>query len=138
MPRGVVILECPRTPQSEVWARSYGVLSGALPRDSAQLRECYGEGQHSPRSDARSPEAWEGRNSVNTYSNGASEESIGIYAKSRCQRSGCLIDLEPEPQRYGRLKPSSPLGLRQWLRHQGGRVVFQKKSVSWKSHRATA
>ena len=50
---GVVTLECPRTPQSEVWARSYGVLSRALPRDSAQLCECCGEGQHSPGSDAR-------------------------------------------------------------------------------------
>ena len=28
-----------------------------------------------------SPEAWEGCNSVNIFSNGASEESIGIYAK---------------------------------------------------------
>ena len=35
-----------------------------------------------------SPEAWEGRNSVKTCSNGASEESIGIYAKSTCQWSG--------------------------------------------------
>ena len=52
MAHGVVILECPRTPQSEVWARSYGVLSEALPRDSAQLCECCGKGQHSPRSDA--------------------------------------------------------------------------------------
>ena len=33
----------------------------------------------------------EGRNSVNTCSNGASEESIGIYAKSRCPWSGCSI-----------------------------------------------
>ena len=33
----------------------------------------------------RSPESLEGRNSVNTCVNGASEESIGIYAKSRCQ-----------------------------------------------------
>ena len=48
MARGVVILECPRTPQSEVWARSYGVLNGALPRDSAQQCECCGEGQHTP------------------------------------------------------------------------------------------
>ena len=53
MARGVVILECLRTPQLEVWARSYGVLSGALPRDSAQLCECCGEGHHSPGSDAR-------------------------------------------------------------------------------------
>ena len=31
-----------------------------------------------------SPEAWEECNSVNTCLNGASEESIDIYAKSRC------------------------------------------------------
>ena len=53
MAHGVVILECPRTPQLEVWARSYEVLSGALPRDNDQLCECCGEGQHTPRSDAR-------------------------------------------------------------------------------------
>ena len=53
MAHGVVILECSRTPQSEVWARSYGVLRGALPRDSAQLYECCGEGQHNPGIDAR-------------------------------------------------------------------------------------
>ena len=46
MAHGVVILECPRTPQLEVWARSYEVLSGVLPK------ECCGEGQHSPGSDA--------------------------------------------------------------------------------------
>ena len=51
MAHGVVILECPRTPHSEVWARSYGVLSGALPRDNVQLCEFCGEGQHSPGSD---------------------------------------------------------------------------------------
>ena len=43
MAHGVVIPECPKTPQSEVWARSYGVLSGALPRDNAYLREARGE-----------------------------------------------------------------------------------------------
>ena len=53
MAHGVVILECLRTSQLKVWARSYGVLSGVLPRDNAQLCECCGEGQHSPRSDAR-------------------------------------------------------------------------------------
>ena len=47
MAHGVVILECPRTPQLEVWARSYGVLNGAMPRDNAQLCECCGEGHHS-------------------------------------------------------------------------------------------
>ena len=55
-----------------------------------------------------SPEAWKGRNSVNTCLNGASEVSISIYKKSRCQWSGCLIDLEPEPQRYGHLKLQRP------------------------------
>ena len=55
-----------------------------------------------------SPDSLEGRNSVNTCSNGASEEPIGIYAKSRCQWIGRLTDLEPEPQSYGRLKPQGP------------------------------
>ena len=85
MAHGVVILECPRTPQSGVWARIYGVLSEALPRDSTQLCECCGEGQHSRGSDARESEAWEGRNSLITCPNGVSEESIGIYVKSKCQ-----------------------------------------------------
>ena len=49
-----------------------------------------------------------GRNSANPCSNGASEEPIGIYAKSRCQWTGCLTDLEPGPQSYGRLKPQGP------------------------------
>ena len=53
MAHGVVILECLRTPQSEVWARGYGVLNWALLRDSAQLCECCGEGQHSLGSEAR-------------------------------------------------------------------------------------
>ena len=53
MARGVVILECPRTPQSKVWARNYGVLSGALPKDNAQLYGCCGEGQYNPGSDAQ-------------------------------------------------------------------------------------
>ena len=52
----------------------------------------------------RSPEAWEGRNLVNTYLNGTSEESISIHTKNRCQWNGCLIDLEPRSQRYGCLK----------------------------------
>ena len=42
-----------------------------------------------------SPDSLEGRNSVNNCSNGASEDSIGIYAKRRCQWSGRLTDLEP-------------------------------------------
>ena len=52
MAHSIVILKCPRIPQSEMWAKSYGVLSGVLPRDSTQLCECYGEGQHSPGSNA--------------------------------------------------------------------------------------
>ena len=52
-----------------------------------------------------SSEAWEGRNSVNTCPNEASEESIDINAKSRCQWNGCLIDLELGPRRHGNLKP---------------------------------
>ena len=55
-----------------------------------------------------SPNSLEGRNSVNTCSNGASEESIGIYTKSRCQWSGLLTDLDPGSQSYGRLKPQGP------------------------------
>ena len=55
----------------------------------------------------RSPEAWEGHNLGNIDPNGASEESIGIYAKSRCQWSGCSTDLEPALRSYGRLKPQA-------------------------------
>ena len=55
-----------------------------------------------------SPNSLEGCDSVDTCSNGASKESIGIYAKSRCQRSGRLTALEPGPQSYGRLKPQGP------------------------------
>ena len=51
MAHGIVILKCPRTPQSEVWARSYEVLSGVMPRDSVQLCGCCGEEQHRPGSD---------------------------------------------------------------------------------------
>ena len=55
-----------------------------------------------------SPESLEGRNAVTTCSNGVSKESIGIYAKNRCQWSGRSTDLEPGPQSYGRLKPQGP------------------------------
>ena len=40
----------------------------------------------------RSSEAWEGRSSVNTCPIGASEKSISIYAKSRCQWISRSID----------------------------------------------
>ena len=36
--------------------------------------------------------AWTGCNSLNTCLNGTNEESITIYAKNRCQWSGCLIE----------------------------------------------
>ena len=52
MAHGIMILECPKTPQSKMWARSYGVLSGMLPKDNAQLCEYFGEGQHNTGSDA--------------------------------------------------------------------------------------
>ena len=84
MAHSVVILECLRTRQLEVWARSYGVLSGVLPRDSAQLCECCGEDNLAQGVTPGSSEAWEGRNSMITYPNGANEKSIGIYAKSTC------------------------------------------------------
>ena len=61
------------------------VLSRALPMDSAQLCKCCGEGQHNLGMMPGSPKAWEGRNLVNACLNEASKESIGIYAKSRCQ-----------------------------------------------------
>ena len=38
-----------------------------------------------------SPKSLEEHNSLNTRLNLASEESIGIYAKSRCQWTSCLI-----------------------------------------------
>ena len=55
-----------------------------------------------------SPESLKGRNLVNTSPNGASKESIGIYAKSRCQWSGSSIKIELGPGRYGRLNPKEP------------------------------
>ena len=53
----------------------------------------------------RSPESLEGHNSVNTCLNGASEESIGIYTKIKCQWSGRLIKTELRQGRYGCLNP---------------------------------
>ena len=103
-----MILECPKTPQSEVWARSYGVLNGALLRDSAQQCESVVRDSTPQGVTPGSPDSLEGRNSVDTCSNGASEESIGIYAKSTCRWTGRSTDLEPTPQSYGRLKPQGP------------------------------
>ena len=56
----------------------------------------------------RSPDSFEGRNSINTCSNGASAEFISIYAKSRCQWNSRLTNLEPKPISYGRLKLQEP------------------------------
>ena len=56
----------------------------------------------------RSLESLEGRNSVNTCSNGASGESVGIYSKNICQWSGCLIKTKLGQGKYGRLNPQGP------------------------------
>ena len=53
-------------------------------------------------------ESLEGRNSVNTCPNGASEKSIGIYSNSRCQWSGRLIKTKLGRGRYGRLNLQGP------------------------------
>ena len=52
-----------------------------------------------------SPESLEGRNTVKPCWNRASEESIGIYAKNRCQWTSCLIKTKLGLRRYGRLNP---------------------------------
>ena len=52
-----------------------------------------------------SPKSLEGRNSVNICPNGANEESIDIYAKSKCQWIGHSIKIELGQGRYGRLNP---------------------------------
>jgi hypothetical protein len=52
---GVRILDCSRTPQSEVWAIRYGNLNGAMPRDNALRQQwlwngtwdCQGLNNHS-------------------------------------------------------------------------------------------
>ena len=106
MAHGIRILECSRTPQSKVRARSYEDLSGVLPRDSAQhweVKDTTVQGVM-----PKSPESLEGHNSINTCPNGASEEFIGIYAKSRCLWTSCLIKAELELGRYGRLNPQRP------------------------------
>ena len=99
----MVILECPRIPQLEAWARSYEVLRIAPSSVSVVVRDNIAQGVT-----LEGLEAWKRRYSVNTCSNGASEESIGIYAKSKCQWNDHSIQLEPRPQRYGCLKPQGP------------------------------
>ena len=56
----------------------------------------------------RSPESLKGRNSMNTCPNGASEDSIGIYVKSRCHWSGHLIKTKLGQGRYGRSNLQGP------------------------------
>ena len=55
-----------------------------------------------------SPESLEGHNSRNTCPNEASEESIGIYAKSKCQWNGRSIKTKLGQGRYGFLNPQGP------------------------------
>ena len=76
-----------------------------------------------------SPDSLEGRNSVDTYSNGASEESIGIYAKSR---------IGARTTKLWPFEAAGPLGTAASAKAPRGRVVFQNKSVSWKSLRGAA
>ena len=45
----------------------------------------------------------EGHEPLSICPNGASEESIGIYAKNRCQCTSCLIKIELEQGRYSHL-----------------------------------
>ena len=52
-----------------------------------------------------SSESLEGHNLVNTCPNGASDESTGIYTKSRGQWSGLVIKSKLEQGRFGRLNP---------------------------------
>ena len=83
-----------------------------------------------------SPDSLEGRNSVDTYSNGASEEPIGIYAKSRCQWS--LDRFGGRTTKLWPFEAAGALGTAAAAKAPRGRVVFQKKSVSWKSLRGAA
>ena len=71
----------PRNPSiggvgKKLWGFKWGATYGQRPA----LKDSTAQGMM-----PESPKAWEGSNSVNTYSNGASEEFIGIYAKNRCQ-----------------------------------------------------
>ena len=56
----------------------------------------------------RSPKSLEGRNLVNNCPNGASEEFIGIYAKSKCQWSSHLIKIKLAQGKYGHLNLHGP------------------------------
>ena len=52
-------------------------------------------------------------NFLNTCVNGASEESIGMYAKNRWRWSGCLVETKIIQQSYGGLKGKYLLGPRE-------------------------
>ena len=89
-----------------ILARRYGNLSGALPRDNAL-------GHHWPRSVTRDCQDLNNHKCLNICMNGANEESIRIYAKSKCQWSGWLIKVKIIQQFYGGLEllgASNPSG----------------------------
>ena len=65
VPYGVRILECSRIPQSEVWARRYGNLSGAMSRDIALVQQWHGSG-------SRNYQGLNMHNFLNSCPNGAS------------------------------------------------------------------
>ena len=85
-----------------------------------------------------SPDSLEGRNSVCTCLNGASEESIGIYAKSRCQWSGCSIELVARTSNLWPFEAAGALGTAAAAKAPKGSGGLPKQSVSWKSHRGPA
>ena len=53
-------------------------------------------------------ESLEGHSSLDTCLNGTNEEFIDIFPKSRCQWSGCSIQIELGQERYGHLNPQGP------------------------------
>ncbi len=87
----------------------------------------------SPKSPGRSG----GHNYSRTCPNGTTKVSIGIYATSRCRWTAHSMDLEPYQGRYGRLKLRDRVGQALGAPTAGRWVLFQNKSVSWKSLSAT-
>ena len=70
---------------------------GTMPTDNALGQQWYGNS-------VRDCQGFERHNFLNTYPNGASEEFIGIYAKSRCQWSGQLLGWKTKCRNYRGLK----------------------------------
>ena len=89
----VRILECSRTPQSEVWAWKYGILSGALPWDITLEHQWHGSG-------FRDCQSFNMHNFLDFCLNGASEVSIGIYGKSKCCWSARGVHLSLKPRHH--------------------------------------